>query len=105
MSTGYALASLAGWVALPLMTLGLLAWAMPLGAAIARRRKSWAVGAAVLFVLTVLGAALPEAVGGAFLLVAWLGGTVYGAVQTPAWLRTRPLAPPPTVTSQRYPPG
>ena len=105
MSTGYVLASLVGWVALPLVTLGLLAWAMPLGAAIVRRRKSWAVGAAVLLVLTVLGAALPEAVGGGFLVLAWLGGTVYGALQVRPWLRTRPLAPPPTVTSRRYPPG
>ena len=105
MSTGYVLGSVAGWVAPPLVSLGLLGWAMPLGAALARQRRSWLVGAAVLSVLALLGAALPEAVGGAFLLVAWLGGTGYGALQIRPWLRTRPLAPQPGATSQRYSPG
>jgi hypothetical protein len=105
MSTGYVLASLAGWLALPLLTLGLLAWVMPLVAAIARRRRPWAVAAAVLLSLAVLGAALPDAAGGAFLLLAWLGGTGYGALQVQPWLRTRPLGPRPTTTRQGYPPG
>lgn len=105
MSNGYVLASLAGWLALPLLTFGLLAWVMPFVAAIARHRRSWAVAASVLLLLAALGAALPDAAGGAFLLLAWLGGTGYGALQVQPWLRTRPLAPRPTPTRQHYPPG
>jgi hypothetical protein len=106
MSTGYVLASLAGWVALPLLTFGLLSWAMPLGAAIARRRRSWAVAAGALLSLLVLGSAIPDdSWAGFVLMLAWLGGTGYGALQVRAWLRTRPLAPPPAVTSDPYPSG
>lgn len=89
-STVYRVASFLGWVGLPLISLGLLAWAMPLVAGIARRRRSWVAAAGALFAVAVAGAAIPGDWGGMLLLIAWWGGTAYGGFQVMPWLRSKP---------------
>ena len=90
-TTAYRLGSLLGWVGLPLLSIGLLAWVMPLVAGIARRRSRWAAAAGVLFAMAAAGMAIPSDLGGMLLLTAWLGGAAYGAFQVVPWLRSKPL--------------
>lgn len=87
----YRLAALLGWVGLPLLSIGLLAWVMPLVAGIARGRSRWAAAAGVLFAITAAGMAIPSDLGGMLLLTAWWGGAAYGAVQIGPWVRSKPL--------------
>jgi hypothetical protein len=63
---------------------------MPLTAGVMRTRRAWILAAGVLFMLLMAGLALPEAAGGFFLIAAWLGGSVYGALQIKPWLRSFP---------------
>ena len=72
-----------GWILLPLLTMGLLAWLMPVVAAAARQRRSWAIAGAVLALAVAAGVILPVAAAGFFILAAWFGGTIYGALQRP----------------------
>ncbi len=105
-SSGYRVAAVLGWVGLPLLSVGLLSWVMPLAAAIARHRRSWAIAAAVLLVLAMVGALVPNDDWGGFLLVlAWWGGTIYGAFQVLPWLRSAPLRQRVRTAAQPYPPG
>ncbi len=85
---GRSLVAFLMWVVVPLLSLGLLSWLMPLIAAIARRRRSWAIGAVVFGLLLTAALVGPEDLAAIPLLIAWLGAPVWGAFQIKPWLRS-----------------
>jgi hypothetical protein len=95
-SAGSGVAAALLWVGIPLVSVGMLSWAMPAVAAALHRRRSWAAAAAVFLALTVtmflvmpedLNAADP--VGDAILFGTWLAGSGYGALQITPWLKAQ----------------
>lgn len=95
-SPGSGVAAALLWVGIPLVSLGMLSWAMPAVAAALHRRRSWAVAAAVLLALTVTTfLRMPEdinavdPVGDAILLGTWLAGSAYGVFQIKPWLEAQ----------------
>jgi hypothetical protein len=92
-SPGGGVAATLLWVGIPLVSLGMLSWAMPAVAAVLHRRMSWALAAAVFLALTVtMFLVMPEdvntvdPVGDAILFGTWLAGSGYGALQIKPWL-------------------
>ncbi len=85
----YLVASALAWVGLPLLSMGLLSWLMPLLAAVRRSRTSWGVAAALLFGLVVVSLAVPSSAGVYLLMSAWCFGAVYGGLQVRPWVAGR----------------
>ncbi len=92
-SPGSGVAAALLWVGIPLVSLGMLSWAMPAVAAAIHRRRSWAVAAAVFLALTVtMFLVMPadinavDPVSDAILFGTWLAGSGYGALQIKPWL-------------------
>ena len=84
------------WVGIPLISLGLLAWAMPAVGAGVFPRRSWAVAAVAFLILAIVGFIITpldpnevDPVADAALLINWLAGAGYGAFQTTSWLTAR----------------
>ena len=84
------------WVGIPLLSLGLLSWAMPAVGAGMYRRRSWAVAAVAFLVLAVIVFATTpvdpnevDPVNSTVLFTTWLTGAGYGAFQIKAWLTAR----------------
>jgi hypothetical protein len=78
------------WVGIPLTTLGLAGWLMPTVAAITRRDRLWATGAAIWGLLTIWELLVIESESawvGLLALVVWLGSAVYGGLQVKRWAR------------------
>lgn len=95
-SAGSGVAATLLWVGIPLVSLGMLSWAMPAVAAGIHRRRSWAAAAAVFLALTVtMFLVMPEdftaadPVGDAILFGTWLAGSGYGAFQIKPWLKAQ----------------
>jgi len=79
------------WIGLPLMTIGLAGWVMPLVSAIMYRKAAWAVGTAIWGGLTVLLVVLIETeavatLAGFLALTVWFGSALYGGFQVKPWL-------------------
>jgi hypothetical protein len=79
------------WIGIPLTTVGLASWLMPLIAAVTRRQRRWALGAVGWGALTLLlivvierGADGPAL--GWLALVLWFGSALYGGLQVKPWL-------------------
>lgn len=92
-SQGSGVAAALLWVGLPLVSFGMLSWAMPAVAAALHRRRSWAVAAAIFLALTVtMFLIVPEdlndvdPLSDALLFGTWLAGSGYGALQIKPWL-------------------
>lgn len=84
------------WVGIPLLSIGLLSWVMPAIGAGLYRRRSWALAAVALLILTVVGFVVtPEdpneidLLADALLFGTWLVGAGYGAFQIKPWLDAR----------------
>jgi hypothetical protein len=95
-SRGSAVWAVLLWVGIPLVSLGLLAWAMPAVGAGMYRRRSWAVAAVAFLILAVVGFVITpldpnevDPVADAVLLITWLAGAGYGAFQIKPWLTAR----------------
>lgn len=85
------LLAVALWVGLPLVTVGLASWLMPLVSAVMYKRRAWAVAAAGWGVLTTLLVVLIDneslaTVMGFLALILWFGSAVYGGFQVKPWL-------------------
>lgn len=84
------------WVGIPLLSVGLLGWVMPAIGAGLYRRRSWALAAVALLILTVVGFVVTPAdpdeidlLADALLFGTWLVGAGYGAFQVKPWLDAR----------------
>lgn len=78
------------WVGIPLISIGLASWLMPLIAAVTRRRRSWALAAfgwgastVTLVIFIERGAEGPAL--GFVAITLWLGSAVYGGFQVKPW--------------------
>jgi hypothetical protein len=85
------LLAVALWVGLPLLSVGLASWLMPLVSAFMYKRRAWAMAAAGWGALTVLLVVLIEnevlaTIMGFLALVLWFGSAVYGGFQVKPWL-------------------
>jgi hypothetical protein len=79
------------WIGIPLASVGLASWVMPLIAALTQRRRRWIIGAVgwaastvVLVVFIERGAEGPAL--GFLALANWFGSAVYGGFQVKPWL-------------------
>lgn len=79
------------WVAIPLVTIGLASWLMPLISAVMYKKRPWALAALAWGALTVLlvvfieNQRLATALGFLALLI-WFGSAIYGGFQIKRWL-------------------
>lgn len=79
------------WVGIPLATVGLAGWVMPLVSAFMYRQRRWALGAAGWGALTVVVVVLIEtefvsSIMGFLALLMWFGSAIYGGFQLKPWL-------------------
>lgn len=82
------IAAWAMWVAVPLLSLGLLSWLPSLVAAIRHRGRGWGIATALLALFT-LSFWTQADVDVEAQLALWLGASIYGATQVKPWLRVR----------------
>lgn len=85
------LLAVALWVGLPLVTVGLASWLMPLVAAFMYRKRAWAVAAVAWGALTTALVLLLDneslaTVVGFLALILWFGSALYGGFQVKPWL-------------------
>lgn len=77
------------WVAVPLLSLGLLSWLPSLVAALRHRGRGWGIATGLLLVFTLSFWTQPDVLAGNRMIL-WLGACLYGATQVKAWMRENP---------------